>query len=327
MRGAIERARALQKTIVFPEGGDARVVEAAARLARDGVVRPVLIGRAPANAPAGVIFADPAAEPQFSKYAAYYYERRRAKGITQMEAAEAARKPLYMAALMLAIGEADGFVGGAANTTADTVRALLHGVGTHPRAKLVSSMFLMALADSSRGHNGLIAFADCAVVVEPCAIELADIAMATAATTRALLNIEPAVALLSFSTKGSGKHEQVDKVKEALRIARERAPELNIDGELQADAAVEMAIGRSKAPGSRVAGCANTLIFPNLAAGNIAYKLVERLGGAAAIGPLLQGLAKPGNDLSRGCSVDDIYSVAVITALQAVEKADANRTV
>ncbi len=193
---------------------------------------------------------------------------------------------------------------------------LLHAVGPHPRAKLVSSVFLMALQDLSHGHNGLIAFADCAVVIEPCAIELADIAIATAVTARALMNAEPAVALLSFSTKGSGKHDQVNKIVEALRIARERAPELNIDGELQADAAVSLAVGGSKAPGSRVAGRANTLIFPNLAAANIACKLVERLGGAAAIGPFLQGLAKPANDLSRGCSAEDVYNVAVITALQ-----------
>ncbi len=316
MRGAIDRARKLRKTIVFPEGGDARILEAAARLAADEVVRPVLIGPKPANPPAGVTFVDPAATPQFSKYAAYYYERRRAKGITQVEAAATARRPLYFAALMTGLGEADGFVGGAANTTADTVRALLHGIGAHPQAKLVSSVFLMALRDLSHGHNGLMAFADCAVVIEPCAVELADIAIATATTARALMNAEPAVALLSFSTKGSGKHDQVEKIVETLRIVRERAPGLNIDGELQADAAVSLAVGSSKAPGSRVAGRANTLIFPNLAAANIACKLVERLGGAAAIGPLLQGLAKPANDLSRGCSVEDVYNVAVITALQ-----------
>ncbi len=316
MRGAIERARKLQKTIVFPEGRDPRILAAAARLARDGVVKPVLLGPKPSDAAPGVTFVDPAATPQFSKYAAYYYERRRAKGITQMEAADTARKPAYYAALMVGLGEADGFVGGAATTTAETVRAALHAIGPHPRAKLVSSVFLMALQDLSQGHNGMMAFADCAVVIEPCAIELADIAIATAASTRALLNTEPAIALLSFSTKGSGKHAQVSKIVEALRIARERAPELNIDGELQADAAVSLAVGKFKAPGSRVAGRANALIFPNLAAANIACKLVERLGGAASIGPLLQGLAKPANDLSRGCSAEDIYNVAVITALQ-----------
>ncbi len=318
MRGVVERARKLNKAIVFPEGGDARVVEAATRLARDGVVRPVLIGPKPAAAPGGVTFVDPAATPQFSKYAALYYERRRAKGITQVEAAEIARRPLYFAALMVGAGDADGFVGGAANTTADTVRAALHCIGTAARARRVSSVFLMALQDRALGHDGLMAFADCAVAIEPCAVELADIAIATAESARVLMNAEPVVALLSFSTKGSGKHEQVNKIVEALRIVRERAPGLNIDGELQADAAVDLMVGRSKAPGSRVAGRANTLIFPNLAAGNIACKLVERLGGAAAIGPFLQGMAKPANDLSRGCSVEDVYSVAAVTALQSV---------
>jgi phosphate acetyltransferase len=178
----------------------------------------------------------------------------------------------------------------------------------------------MALPDSSLGHNGLIAFADCAVVIDPSASQLADIAIATAESTRVLIHTEPAVALLSFSTKGSGKHPDVDRVVEAMRIAQARAPELNIDGELQADAAVSVIVGKSKAPGSKVAGRANTLIFPNLASANIGYKLVERLGGAMAIGPFMQGLAKPANDLSRGCSAEDIYNVAIVTALQS-EKA------
>ena len=316
MARLIERARPLKKTIVFPEGADPRVLEAAARLARDGVLKPVLIGPKPADAPEGVTFVDPANSPQLAKYTALYYERRRAKGVTQVEAAAVARRPLYFASLMVGAGDADGSVGGAANSTADTVRAALHCVGAHARTRLVSSVFIMALQDRSLGHNGLMAFADCAVVIDPTSGELADIAVATAETTRVLINAEPAVALLSFSTKGSGKHEQVDKVVEAHRILQARAPDLNVDGELQADAAVSAAVGKAKAPGSTVAGRANTLVFPNLASANIGYKLVERLGGAMAIGPFLQGLAKPANDLSRGCSAEDIYNVAVVTALQ-----------
>lgn len=316
MSGLIERARRHKKTIVFPEGADPRVQEAAARLARDGVVNPVLIGPKAADAPPGVAFIDPAHSPALEKYAAIYYERRRAKGITQVEALEIVSRPLYFAALMVNAGDAAGSVGGAANTTAETVRAALLCIGADPHVHLVSSVFVMALADRSHGHNGLMAFADCAVVVDPSPTELAEIAIATAKSARILLDTEPVVALLSFSTKGSGKHPQVDAVVEALRVVRARAPEIVIDGELQADAAVSALVGKSKAPGSRVAGRANTLVFPNLASANIAYKLVERLGGAAAIGPFLQGLAKPANDLSRGCSAEDIYHVGVVTALQ-----------
>lgn len=308
------RAQPKRRRIVFPEGDDPRILEAAARLRQDGLIEPILICRP--GTPSGMECVEPSTSPRLGAYARILYERRHARGMTETEAQRAAQSSLVFAGLMVAAGDADAFVGGAATTTAETFRAAITTIGTRPGTRTVSGVMIVCVYDQVFGASGVIAMADPALIIDPSATQLAEIAIATAETTRTVIGAEPAVALLSFSTKGSAKHPWVEKVREARRVVEARAPQLHIDGELQADAALVEAVGRSKAPGSTVAGHANTLIFPDVASANIGVKLVERLGGAVNTGPFFQGLAKPANDLPRGCSPEDVYRVAIVTALQ-----------
>jgi phosphate acetyltransferase len=322
----LDRARAHPRRIALAESNDERVLRGAARLARERIVEPVLLGkpdevRARARAagvdPSILVIEDPIDGPGRHGCRAAASEALAGKGLDDATVDELMRDPLYCAAAMVRAGQVAGTLAGAAHSTAQTLRAALRIIGPAADARTVSSFFLMALREPTDAGDEVLAFADCGLVPYPDEEELADIAARTAGHYRLLVGGEPRVAFLSFSTLGSAEHESVDRVRRAREILLEAAPDFPLDGELQADAALVPAVGRAKAPGSVVAGRANVLIFPNLDAGNIAYKLVERLAGARAIGPILQGLERPANDLSRGCSEEDIVVAAAVTSLQA----------
>ena len=323
------RAKASRQRIVLPEGTEPRTLTAADRIIADGLADIIIIVRPDevlakaselnlANISKATIV-DPTDEKVIDKYAPIFHDLRKSKGISMEEARATTANPLYLGCLMIKAGDADGQVAGAQNTTGNVLRAAFQVIKTKPGISVVSGAFVMVLPENSPyGTNGLLIFADCAVVPDPTAAELAQIAVSAAQTARDVAGIDPKVAILSFSTKGSAKHERVDKVIEATRIAHEMAPELQLDGELQADAALVPSVGQSKAPGSAIAGQANVLVFPSLEVGNIAYKLVQRLAGVEAVGPVLQGLAAPVNDLSRGCYPEDIYKTIILTCNQAI---------
>ena len=315
------------KTIVLAEGTEERTLKAADIILGEGIAQIILLGNHEviykfqkehnlSNLDRAVII-DPKNNPKKEFYAQMLFDIRKSKGMTIEQANTLVEDPLYLATLLIKNKEADGEVAGALNSTGNVLRPAFQVVKTLPGVSVVSGAFIMVFEKHDYTDNGVLVFADCAVNPNPTDAELAQIAVITAKTAKAIAGIEPRVAMLSFSTKGSAKHEMVDKVVSATKIAREMDPTLQIDGELQADAAIVEAIGLSKAPGSKIAGKANVLVFPSLEVGNIAYKLVQRLAGAEAIGPILQGMAAPINDLSRGCSVSDIVNLVAITANQA----------
>jgi len=322
----IANAKRAQKRIVLPEGLEPRTLRAADIILKEGIARLIILGNpAEVRQEAGklgvnltrAVIVDPATDPRREKYADMMVEIRKNKGLTMEEALALLNNPLYFAPLMIKAGDADGELAGAINATGDVLRPAFQYVNTLPGVSVVSGAFLMFINDPNIGHEGILVFADCAVLPDPDENQLAEIAVTTARTARAIVGLEPRVAMLSFSTKGSASHIMVDKVVNATRKAREMDPDLKIEGELQVDAALVKEVAQLKAPGSEVAGRANILVFPTLESGNIGYKLVQRLAKAEAIGPVLQGMAAPINDLSRGCSVTDIVNMVAITANQA----------
>lgn len=320
----IERAKSDIKTIVLPEATDERVLKAASIILQKGIANIVLVGNEDEiRKLAGNLdiskarIVDPLNSSDFEDYVNTFYELRKAKGVTLEQANEIMKNPLYYGVMMVKKGEADGMVAGAVNSTANTLRPALQILKTAPGTKIVSAFFVMVVPDCEYGEKGTFVYADSGLVENPNAEELSEIAIASAKSFKNLVQAEPKVAMLSYSTYGSAKSELTEKVVEATRLAKEKAPDLILDGELQADAALVPSVGESKAPGSPVAGKANVLIFPDLNCGNISYKLTQRLAKAEAYGPITQGIAKPVNDLSRGCSAEDIVGVVAITAVQA----------